>query len=324
MDDLLRSRLAAQQLLRWWAATSGAESAPAAVAPPEPSTTVATDLDGLVAGLGLDVATFHRASQPSGALGWLEPGEDLIFLRDDLAEPVRRFTLAHELGHALLHRPGGAAHLQNPYQPLTEAPLAAAAPGNDLDAGSLDPCDDADLDILMDPLAASEETLLPGQAYSARARREREANAFAGALLLPPDLVGARFLGAEGAPGAAPRTLAEQFGVSEEAVHQALAGLLLAPVATDAPMASVGRDGSAALPLALDERQRAAAAAEAPALVVAGPGTGKTTTLVGRVAHLVFERGVEPGRILALTFSNKAAREMSERVASLLARAVAP
>ncbi len=89
-------------------------------------------------------------------------------------------------------------------------------------------------------------------------------------------------------------------------------------------MASVGRDGSAALPLALDERQRAAAAAEAPALVVAGPGTGKTTTLVGRVAHLVFERGVEPGRILALTFSNKAAREMSERVASLLARAVAP
>jgi superfamily I DNA/RNA helicase len=62
-----------------------------------------------------------------------------------------------------------------------------------------------------------------------------------------------------------------------------------------------------------------AAAAHAPALVVAGPGTGKTSTLVGRVAHLVLDDGVDPGRILALTFSTRAAQEMRERVAALLA-----
>ncbi|PWT71566.1 MAG: hypothetical protein C5B60_10755, partial [Chloroflexi bacterium] len=58
--------------------------------------------------------------------------------------------------------------------------------------------------------------------------------------------------------------------------------------------------------------------AEAPALIIAGPGTGKTSTLVGRVAYLVEDRGISPDTILALTFSNKAAREMRERLAALL------
>ena len=51
-----------------------------------------------------------------------------------------------------------------------------------------------------------------------------------------------------------------------------------------------------------------------PVLVLAGPGTGKTGVLVERIAHLVGGRGVSPERILALTFSRRAADEMSERV----------
>jgi superfamily I DNA/RNA helicase len=53
-----------------------------------------------------------------------------------------------------------------------------------------------------------------------------------------------------------------------------------------------------------------------PLLVLAGPGTGKTGVLVARIAHLVANRGVRPDRILALTFSRRAADEMSERVKS--------
>ncbi|HEX8037258.1 MAG TPA: ATP-dependent DNA helicase, partial [Ktedonobacterales bacterium] len=51
-----------------------------------------------------------------------------------------------------------------------------------------------------------------------------------------------------------------------------------------------------------------------PALIVAGPGTGKTATLVGRAAHLIRERNIPPERMLALTFSNRAAGEMRERL----------
>ena len=59
-----------------------------------------------------------------------------------------------------------------------------------------------------------------------------------------------------------------------------------------------------------------------PLLVLAGPGTGKTGVLVARIAHLVQERGADPKRILALTFSRRAADEMRERVRSRVPEAV--
>ncbi len=71
----------------------------------------------------------------------------------------------------------------------------------------------------------------------------------------------------------------------------------------------------------LNDRQKQAVAAPlGPVLVLAGPGSGKTKTLTHRIAYIIEKKLVKPSNILALTFTNKAAKEMKSRVAVLLAR----
>ncbi len=218
----------------------------------------------------------------------------LIWVRNDISPVKQTFAVAHELGHFMLHRgEGSPLHL---------------------------PCDEDEINDQADPgtLRIEDHRV---EEYTPRARRELEANAFAAELLAPRAEI-RRLFAAN--PQATPVWLAAHFGISLALAHQRLVDAVLSasvpgsqtvsPHEEALTEAQTGATSASYLLAHLDRSQQEAARASTPALVIAGPGTGKTATLVGRVAHLIVERGMQPERILALTFSNRAAGEMRERL----------
>jgi superfamily I DNA/RNA helicase/Zn-dependent peptidase ImmA (M78 family) len=141
--------------------------------------------------------------------------------------------------------------------------------------------------------------------YNRRQRREVQMDLFAREFLLPRPWV--RKLHLE--DGASAAAIATQLGAPHPVVAQQLLDALLLPRVNIRE-----EDGRPDRPLKPD--QNAAATHEGtPFLLEAGPGTGKTQTLVGRIDFLL-GKGIEPSKILILTFSNKAAGELSDRISS--------
>lgn len=150
--------------------------------------------------------------------------------------------------------------------------------------------------------SAGSPAVLKVEAYGARERQELQANVFARELLLPRDVARQFALAGKG-----PSDAATELGIPLEFVRQQMLDGLLLPDSTEttSPLSKPSPDQLAA-----------ARAEERAANVVAGPGTGKTTTLIHRVKYLVEEKHVHPSQILVLTFTNKAALELVERLRS--------
>lgn len=140
------------------------------------------------------------------------------------------------------------------------------------------------------------------EAYGARERQELQANVFARELLLPREV--ARHLAVA---GQGPMAIAKLLGVPLEFVRQQMLDALLLPETATT---------SVSLSAPSPDQWEAAKAEERAANVVAGPGTGKTTTLIHRVKYLVEVKNIHPSKIIALTFTNKAAFELVERLRS--------
>ncbi len=163
-------------------------------------------------------------------------------------------------------------------------------------------CDAADLD----PGTSAEPGMSPvGEAdgYSPKERAEAMANLFAREFLLPRDKIRRRC--SEGMLDAA--LIAAELGLPVDLVMHPMADALLLP-----EEAAVEPEDRSERPPDASQLQ-AIQTPPGPRQVRAGPGTGKTRTLVGRVAYLISE-GEDPSSILALTYSNASAQDLAGRI----------
>src|SRR5579884_748070 len=191
-----------------------------------------TPVDEVVSWLGLEIATFHPNDYAEGTYGWLEPEEDLIWLRRDLPETLRRFTLAHELGHVILHR--NAGHSASIALPIPNTEISQSTEQLGIEPTFEDPCQAPDVREEVTGLIDSEraeELLGIGQSYNPRSQRELAANIFASELLMPLERVRTLYLQEH----VSPRKFASIFDVSNAAMLNRLAGLL------EEPNSSIGK-----------------------------------------------------------------------------------
>lgn len=145
------------------------------------------------------------------------------------------------------------------------------------------------------------------EGYGPHERVECEANIFAREFLLPCDKLKRWFV----EEGLNAEQIAARTGMELEMVCHQLAYALLTP---EISLGDEQTDDEDEKELTLDKFQTVAAqVTEGPQMLEAGPGTGKTRTLIGRVLWLL-SQGVKPENILILTFSNKAAEELRQRV----------
>lgn len=210
-----------------------------------------------------------------GARAVFDEQSGAIFAEDKGDEATRALLIAHEIGHVCIH--GGTVC-----------------------------CTEHDVDPTRSTEAAP-VGLQRVEDYGAHERRELQANVFARELLLPRTL--ARRLFVDDCNTAA--TISALLKLPIPLVRQQILDVVLLPPATaDVEQSSLAR------PNKPDPAQdRAVAHRGSPFQLQAGPGTGKTKTLVKRILSLL-EEGVDPASILVLTFSNRAAGELADRVAA--------
>lgn len=212
-----------------------------------------------------------------------------VWFNNELERWQQQFNQAHEYGHSWRH-------------------------------GNVSLCYESDIDT-----EASEDAITFGadrvDGYGPHERRELEANVFAREFLLPGNKLRVWYLEGENA-----ETIAAKTGMPVNMVIHQLTRALLG-VELEAPEENAQAKEASAIKLDASQEEAARAGEqefknedrEPPVLVDAGPGTGKTRALVGRVVHLLKDRKIHPTNILALTYSNKAADEIYSRV-----RAAAP
>ena len=223
-------------------------------------------------------------------IAWLEPGDPALkgaravfddqggaIFAEDVGEASHRALLiAHEIGHICVHR------------------SSAQCAAHDVD-----------------PTCSTESApvgLQRVEDYGAHERRELQANVFAREFLLPRTLAHHLFISKRLTAAA----ISKDSSLPIPLVRQQILDVVLLPPPEQ-------EEGRTAIPRASrpdGAQDRAAAHRGSPFQLHAGPGTGKTSTLVKRIQSLLSE-DVDPESILCLTFSNRAAGELSERIAAV-------
>ncbi len=284
MRDARYVRAAAKAARRLWATAQCRDTDEAAQCPIDD-----VALRQFVRAYGLSLIKDTRL--PHEVLGKYDPKRLKIKVNSTLQPPDLAFVIAHELGHHCL--------------------------GHDADISP----DDSRATLNQEPNAADLDSSGSGtvfRVYSRRERQELEANLFAAELIVPSEAVA--LIVAEDDEWSV-KSLASRFGMRETAIEARLATVLL-DWNWDSST-SEGKTDSGKItpkkPCILDEDQKKAVSSGA-AIVLAGPGSGKTRVLVERYVRLIEQNEAKPTEILALTFTNKAAAEMRERVLAALAQ----